>query len=827
MNLFNDSNSPCLYATIRGMLQITSRSFLVLLLVVFAFFFSCLSGCAPAPPVASLPPPAPPVVQPEAPPAPVGAIDDPRLVRVGQVAKAEIAARATPGVVVLVGHQDRIIYRQAFGHRSLEPQVTPMTVDTVFDIASLTKVVATTTAIMQLTDKGKLKLDDPVARYWPEFAANGKGGITVRQLLTHTSGLRADVNSRVRWQGYQGAIAAIAADKPVNPPGSAFRYSDANFVALGELVRRVSGKSLDVYCAQEIFRPLGMKDTSFTPPASKQARFAPCDWQGGALRCGQVSDPTAYRMGGVAGHAGVFSTATDLAVLCQMLIDGGVGPGGQRILSAKAITAMTKPHSVPGNGARRGLGWDIRSPYSKIFNAAFPTGSYGHTGYTGTSIWIDPKSRTFLIILTNRLHPNAKGQIKTLRAQTAAAVAAAIPMGKPAAMAPPAFEIAMEGWGAADPPERVRSGIEVLAASGFAPLKGKNIGVITNHTGVDVQGRSTLKLLLKAPGVKVRAIFSPEHGLSGLLDEKVASGTDAASGLPIYSLYGNVKKPTPAMLKGLDALVYDIQDVGVRFYTYITTMAYCMEAAAAHNLDFYVLDRPDPITAAAVQGPGLDPDLCSFIAYCPMPVRYGMTVGEMAQLFNGEKRIGVRLQVVKMTGYRREAWFDQTGLPWINPSPNLRSLTQAILYPGVGLVESANISVGRGTATPFEVVGAPWVTGDRLATYLQQRRIPGVAFEPVTFVPASNRFRGQRCEGVRLRVTDRAALDSPALGVELLAALHRFYPREFQIERILGMIGSREALRAVKNGADPQAVKQRWQASLEAFRRLRAKYLLY
>jgi uncharacterized protein YbbC (DUF1343 family) len=385
----------------------------------------------------------------------------------------------------------------------------------------------------------------------------------------------------------------------------------------------------------------------------------------------------------------------------------------------------------------------------------------------------------------------------------------------------------MEGWGAADRPERVRPGIEVLAASGFAPLKGKNIGVITNHTGVDSKRRSTLKLLLQAPGVKVKAIFSPEHGLSGLLDEKVASGRDAATGLPVYSLYGKNMRPTAQMLQGLDALVYDIQDVGVRFYTYITTMGYAMEAAAARGLEFYVLDRPNPITAAAVQGPVLDRDLCSFIGYCAMPVRYGMTAGEMARLFNREQPIGVKLHVIKMAGYHREEWFNQTGLPWINPSPNLRSLTQAILYPGVGLVESANISVGRGTPTPFEIIGSPWVSGPKLAAYLNQRHIAGIEFEPVTFVPASDRFRGRRCSGVRFRVTDRAALDSPALGIELLAALHRFYPREFQIGRTLGMIGSREVLQALKNGDDPRNIKQRWQASLEAFRRVRAKYLLY
>jgi uncharacterized protein YbbC (DUF1343 family) len=252
-----------------------------------------------------------------------------------------------------------------------------------------------------------------------------------------------------------------------------------------------------------------------------------------------------------------------------------------------------------------------------------------------------------------------------------------------------------------------------------------------------------------------------------------------------------------------------------------------MEAAAAAGLEFYVLDRPDPVTASLVQGPVLDPGLKSFVGYYPLPVRYGMTPGELAQLFNRENHIGARLQVVRLQGYRREAWFDETGLPWINPSPNLRSLTQATLYAAVGLVESANVSVGRGTPTPFEVVGAPWISGGRLARYLNQRRIAGVAFEPVVFTPLADRCRGQRCEGVRLSLGDRDALDGPALGVELAAALHQLYPGEFQIDRTLGMIGSREVLKALKQGDDPREIKRRWEQDLERFGRQRARYLLY
>lgn len=782
------------------------------------------AACTRAP----LPPPAPPPAvlrEPEPPPRPpeppeAQEIDSPRFARVTAAAREEVAAAHVPGAVILVGHQGEIVYRRAFGHRSLTPAPQPMTVDTVFDLASLTKSVATTTAVMQLVDQGRLKLDAPAARSWPAFGANGKGGITLRQLLTHTSGLRAEVSAKGGWQGYEGALAAIVADRPVTPPGTAFRYSDVNFIVLGEIVRRVSGKSLDLYCAQQIFRPLGLKHTGFLPPPGQKSRTAPSD-----LRWGEVHDPTAYRMGGVAGHAGVFGTAGDLAVFAQMLLDGGVWRG-QRLLSPAAVAALSKPNRLPGSATRRGLGWDLVSPYSKEHTAAFPPGSFGHTGFTGTSLWLDPKSKTFLIILTNRLHPDGKGQVKPLRAKVALAVAQALALGRPASAGAGGPSPVMAGHGQAEP-ATVRPGIDVLADTGFAALKGKKIGVITNHTGQDAAGRATLARLMKAPGVKVAAIFSPEHGLSGALDEKVASGRDPATGLPVYSLYGEVKKPTPAMLKGLDALVYDIQDVGTRFYTYITTLAYCLEAAAAQGLEVYVLDRPNPLTAAVVQGPVLDPGLKSFIGYFPVPVRYGMTVGELAGMFNREAHLGARLKVVRMEGYRREQWLDDTGLRWVNPSPNLRSLTQAVLYPGVGLVEAANVSVGRGTPMPFEVVGAPWISGPELAGYLRRRNLSGVTFEPVTFTPRASRYQGSPCQGVRLKVTARDELDTPALGVELAAALYRLYPRHFQLDKTLYMVGSAEVLRAVKNGEDPQSIRRRWQPGLERFQRLRARHLLY
>ena len=609
-----------------------------------------LAGCATAPPplprvIVEPPPPPPP------PPEESLEIDSRRFAKIDQVAREEVGAGHVPGAVILVGSRGKIVYRKAFGQCALMPRCQPMKVDTIFDIASLTKVVATTTAVMELVERGQISLDKPAATYWPAFAANGKGGITIRQLLTHTSGLRAGVASRPPWSDYDGAMEAIAQDQPVRTPGTQFNYSDVNFITLGEIVHRVSHMPLNVFCKREVFEPMGMKDTSFLPSPALKSRIAPTDYQGSGLRWGVVSDPTSYRMGGVAGHAGVFATADDLALLAQMLVQGGEIQG-KRILSPATVAAMTKAQRLPGISTQRGLGWDIRSPYSRVFNAAFPAGSFGHTGYTGTAMWIDPASQTYMIVLTSRLHPNGHGNVKPLRAKVAAAVAAAVPMGPPAlaALSDADLEPEMTGFGASDGPDRVRPGIEVLAGTGFEPLVGKRIGVITNHTGIDASGRSTLQLLLKAPGVKVRAIFSPEHGLSGQLDEKVASGTDPATGLPIYSLYGKVTRPTAAMLQGLDALVYDIQDVGTRFYTYITTMAYAMEAASGAGLDFYVLDRPDPITASMVQGPVLDPDLKSYIGYFPLPVRYGMTAGELAELFNKEKAIGAKLHVVPMAG---------------------------------------------------------------------------------------------------------------------------------------------------------------------------------
>ena len=373
----------------------------------------------------------------------------------------------------------------------------------------------------------------------------------------------------------------------------------------------------------------------------------------------------------------------------------------------------------------------------------------------------------------------------------------------------------------------VTSGIDVLAAEHFAPLAGLRVGLITNHTGQDAAGRRTIDVLHQAPNVHLVALFSPEHGLSGTVDEKVASTRDPLTGLPVYSLYGNVMRPTDDMLAGLDALVFDIQDAGTRFYTYITTMAYAMEAAARKGIAFYVLDRPNPLNGIAVQGPILDQDLRSFVGYFPLPVRHGMTVGELATMFNRENTIGAQLQVIKMNGYQRTAWYDDTGLPWIGPSPNLPTLTAATLYPGVALIEGTNISVGRGTDTPFEIFGAPWIASRQLAAYLNARHLSGVRFIPHDFIPRASRYAQRLCHGVQIVLLDRQSLDAPALGIEIVSALHHLHPHVFALQKTLGLIGARWVLQALKQGEPPSAIAQHWQVALDEFRSRRAAYLLY
>jgi len=741
----------------------------------------------------------------------------------------------------VVGHDGQVIYRKAYGSRSLEPRREPMTLDTIFDLASLTKVIVTTTAVMQLVEQGKVRLNDPVAKYLPEFAQNGKADITVRQLLTHYSGLEPDLDLKTAWEGKETAYRMAFAETPQDAPGSKFAYSDINFIVLGALVERVSGETLDEYATRHIFVPLKMMHTRFVPPLALRAgwigKIAPTQYdENEHMLRGVVHDPTARRMGGVAGQAGLFSTGDGLAKFAQALLNGGGG-----ILSALSVQKMTRPEQPPSAPVLRGFGWDIDSPFSSNRGDLLPVGGFGHTGFTGTSMWIDPTTQTYIILLTNAVHPRGKGNAIALRSKVATAVAAALPL-TTSEKESLRWE-SITGYNEAQSAARrmsvrngsVKNGIDVLEEHAFDVLqlagRKKRIGLVTNQTGVDADGRRTIDVLAGAAGVSLEAIFSPEHGVTGTLDTTdINNSKDAATGVPVYSVYGATdaaRRPAADVMKSLDAVVIDIQDAGTRFYTYETTLGYFLEAAAKVGIELTVLDRPDPITGSFVQGPVSDAGHESFTNYWTMPVRHGMTVGELAKMFNAERNIDAKLTVVAMEGWQRGDWFDSTGLGWVNPSPNLRSVTEAALYPGVALIEGTNVSVGRGTDTPFELVGAPWIKSKELAAYLNGRGIAGVRFVPVTFTPTASAHAGQKCEGINISLVERNALDAPELGIELASALRTLYPTDFKMERMADLLVNQAAYDGLVAGRDPRRIAQDWQDELEKFQLLRQKYLIY
>jgi uncharacterized protein YbbC (DUF1343 family)/CubicO group peptidase (beta-lactamase class C family) len=744
-----------------------------------------------------------------------------------RVVRESVAAGDTPGAVILIGQGNRVLYRRAVGSRAVIPAVEPMTTDTIFDIASLTKVVATTPAILALVDDRKLELDAPLGRYLKEFQASRLAWLTVRRVLTHTAGFADIPSNEAIAKGLTDGMRLLASGVSEPSPTAPFHYSDTGFIVLAELVRRVSGEPLDRFTQKRFYKPLGMRVTTFNPPASWRARIAPTELIQGQMLRGVVHDPRARQLHGVAGHAGLFSTADDLGRFCRMLLSDGMDRG-RRYLSSASIHAMFAPNGA--GEATRGLGWDMSSGYSRTLGSFFPLGSVGHTGFTGTSIWMDPPTRTYAIILTNRVHPAGKGSVVELRRRVSAIVGAKL-FAPNAALVPPEDEAQpVPAVQAADGLPRLRTltGLDILEADDWAPIKGRVVGLVTNQTGVDTKGRRNVDLLAKAAGVRLQSVFSPEHGLDGTLDGRVPNGTYQGTGLTVWSLYGSDRRPTAAMLHGLDTLVFDIQDVGVRFYTYLTTLVYILEEAANHRISVVVLDRPNPLTGLAVEGPVMDPDLRSFTAPHPIPVRSGMTLGEFARMVVAERKIPVNLTVVPLEHWERHQWFDQTGLPWVNPSPNIRSLTEALLYAGVGLLEATNLSVGRGTETPFEVVGAPWISDPKgLADVLNGLAMPGVTFQPVNFQPGESVYAGQMLGGMRLVVTDRDALRPVTVGLTLGRTLLERYPAQFRAASIQNLLVNRSTIWALLRGDSLARLKQWAEADRASFLQRRASYLIY
>lgn len=740
-----------------------------------------------------------------------------------------VAAGDIPGAVVLIGQGDQILYQRAFGSRTLVPHPVPMTLDAVFDIASLTKPLGTTLAVMSLVERGAVKLDAPLGRYVKEFRGAAFEGVTIRRLLTHSAGMTISPKDSDLAGGFPRAAARLARVPLDYPPGTGFQYSDTGFVLLGEVVRRVSGDRLDRYLQRILFTPLRLTDTSFHPGAAQHGRVVPTEFHNNKMLEGEVHDPRARTLGGVAGHAGMFSTAADISRICRMLLRGGSLDGKQ--IFKPATVQLMWGRSQEGRG-RRALGWDIDSGYATFASHYFPAESVGHTGFTGTSVWIDPSSQAYVILFTNRVHPSGGSAtaIRELRGRVMAYSAAALfrpalasgSSPQPAADAPPAEEPP-----AAAAPVRVRSGLDVLVSQDFSILRGQTVGLITNHTGIDVYGRRGIDLLAGAPGVKLQAIFSPEHGIGGQVDADVPHGKDPVSGRQIWSLYGPTRRPSEAMLRGITTIVFDVQDVGARYYTYLTTLMYAMEEAAKHNIAVVVLDRPNPITGRVVEGPLMDKDLESFTAPHTIPVRTGMTIGEFGRMAAAERRIPVRLTVVPLEGWERRRWYDETGLPWVNPSPNIRSLTQALLYSGIGLLESTNLSVGRGTDTPFELIGAPWIDPVWLADSLNRLQLPGVRFDPIRFTPTGDKYKNVACAGVRFVVTDREAIRPVTVALAVAGALRDGYRAQWRAENVQNLLVNRSTMWAFLR-AEPLNRLVAWtEIERPSFLKRRASYLMY
>ncbi|MDQ4123425.1 MAG: DUF1343 domain-containing protein [Acidobacteriota bacterium] len=798
-----------------------------------------------------------------------------------EVEKA-IAEKKTPGAVVLIGRKGKIVYRKAFGNRSLVPTVEKMTVDTIFDAASLTKPIATATSIMILLERGQLRLNDRIEQFIPELKGKDSGRVTIQQLLTHTSGYQPDFDLRKKWTGNDAMLKELEIEPLRQPAGTRFVYSDIGFIVLGEIVKRATnGEFLHWFVSDKLVATLKLKDSGFTPGPHgtgstgstvknpyllrQSVSFAPTEniknqqsYLGGVfegkdgdkLLRGNVHDPTAYRMDGVAGHAGLFSTADDLARYCQMILNGGT-LDGVRVLSANTVALMTKPYVVSETGATRGLGWDMNTSFSSNRGELFPLGSFGHTGFTGTSVWMDPVSQTFVVFLSNRVHPDGKGDVSPLRNKVATIAASAITDLSPEkvreAEADYYSQVALQvenfrinqiqslPLGSNPLPASlvagnavVLNGIDVLEKENFKRLENMRVGLVTNHTGINLRGKPTIDILFGKPTFKLVALFSPEHGIRGQLDvEKISDSTDEKTSLPIYSLYGETRRPRAEHLKDLDAVVFDIQDIGARFYTYISTLQNVMEEAAKAGKPVFVLDRPNPINGIDVEGSLADADKLSFVATHTIAVRHGMTIGEMAQMINAERNIKADLRVVKMENWQRSFWFDQTNQLWVNPSPNMRSLTEATLYPGIGLLETTNLSVGRGTDTPFEVIGAPWLDGQKLAEYLNNRNIPGVRFVARRFTPNASVFKGEECGGVNVIIVNRQVFRPVRTGIEIAVALRKLFPTDWKTERYNRLLVNSAILEKVNRADAPEEIERSWTAELEDFRKRRAQFLLY
>lgn len=750
--------------------------------------------------------------------------------------EAAVAAGELPGGVCWVGLGARDLLARPFGQRALGrapipgESPAPEVLDARFDLASLTKPVASASAAALLVERGRLDLDRPVAADWPAFAAGGKAAITPRQLLLHSAGLVAD-NPLADWRGGAEQLwRRIEALQPVVAPGQGFLYSDVGYAVLAHLVERLDGRDFERFCQAELFAPLGMRETGFNPPAPQRFRCVPTEIaaaeEGRSAAAGEgplqgvVHDPRARAIGGVAGHAGLFSTAGDLARWCRAWL--GLGPAW---ISPATRREFLRSQWLPDGRARALLG-DVDTPYSGPRGGRAPSApdpgaeplelgpigfwrgaSLGHTGFTGTSLWLEPDSGGFAILLTSPLGAGDQASAQPMRRRLGLAAGATVH--------------ALQRQRAGRLPAQARSGgARVLPGADrlcrFEPerLAGRRLALISHAAARLVDGRRSLDAIAALPGVELREVWTPEHGFEARADGDVGDSRDARSGLPLRSLYGATRRPLPSWFEGLDGVLFDCQDVGVRFYTYATTLAYAMEAAGAAGVPLIVLDRPNPLGLEQRGGPLLEPERRSFIGYAPIPVQHGLTLGELARWFVERLGLDCQLEVIACRGLTRPMRWGDFGLEFQPPSPNLRRPQAVALYPLLGCFEACALSVGRGSSAPFERLGAPWLDPGALLTALGQDPIPGLAAAPLEFTPGADRFAGERCPGVAFEVRGPAFEPLPA-SYRLARALLQSQAGRFDPDPLVERWGGSAWLQALRAGREqPPPGDDRFERSL-------------
>lgn len=712
------------------------------------------------------------------------------------IAHRTITAGQMPGAVVVVGRASGPVFRRAYGAMALEPEREPMPIDALFDLASVTKLF-TTALVMQAVDEGQLTLESDVGGWVPALR-----GVTVEELLTHTSGLPAVTPNAAFEQPREEALRAVFADAMERrQPAGRYHYSDIGFLALGELVSAVFAAPLEDLVAERLAEPLGMHDLGFGPiernPRVVPTEYAPrraAEGEPPPMVRGETIDPRAWRLGGVAGHAGLFASADDLARFAEALLDG-------RVMSERSRAAMTRPRELPSESGivRRGLGVDMDPP------AGLSATSFGHGGYAGVWLWVDPSLDLYLVVATHRVHPDGDGRAGPLRTQLARQASEAIGRALPPAEGAPAL------------------GIDVLRSEGYERLAGKRIALLTHAAARARDGRRTVDLFAETEALELVRIFTPEHGLESAAEGHVADGR--LGSIPTVSLFGRRRDPPPESLEGIDGIVVDIQDVGARFYTYFATMHRLLRAAAERDLPVWILDRPNPL-GDAVAGPVSRPEPDSFVNHHPLPILHGMTAAEMGRFLAAAEELELDLRPVPMVGWDRRPW-RRSQLRWVAPSPNLPTLEAVRLYPGIALVEGSNVAVGRGTDLPFRRIGAPWLDPDAVLQRLPTIARAGLTIEAEPFSPRSSRHRGRRCEGLRFTIEDPDAVAPVLLGLGLLAALHQAHPADFDLEATGGMVADPALVSLIRDGSSLDELMAFGAERLQRFRQERSGVLIY